>query len=144
MSLIPPTPLINSKLKYHIKSRIRDPDEQLRILEMLGPYYEFKLTANFRSLINGTCNELDDIGSYIGAQQTVWDDIDHALNMFTRMKKFLLGSLESPGVLRLGICHRVECSSDPWSDMYVDEQPVNVRGIRDDKGNDLTLGKKPS
>lgn len=141
MSLIPPAPLILSKLKYHIKNRMKDDPDMDRILQVLGPYYLFKLTANFRSLENGTCNELEDIGTYIQSGDAVrWDCIDTALNMFTRMKGYLKTSLTAPGVLRLAICHQPDGAlAGSWSDMFVDEMPINVKGIRDEKGKELTL-----
>jgi hypothetical protein len=142
MSLIPPAPLILSKLKYHIRKRLANhPERMEQALADLGPYYLFRLTASFRSLENGTTNDLADIHTYIESPTVRWDCVDTALNMFTRMKNYLRLSIKSPGVLRLAICHRTESAAedDPWSDMYVDEFPINVVGIRDEKGVELTL-----
>lgn len=142
MSLIPPTVLIMSKLKYHIIKRLGNSPS---FLESLGPYPEFELRANFRSLENGTCNELEDYEDYIQSSTTRWDCIDTALNMFTRMKTFLKENMRSPGVLRLAIVSREEKAKlgTPWSDMFVDEFPLNIRGIRDEHGKELCSTDEP-
>ena len=144
MSLIPPAPLVLSKIKYHIKDRYKDDPLLLPTLEKLGPYYEFKLTANFRSLENGTCNELEEIGDYIREEKIRWDCIDTALNMFTRMKNYLRSSMNSPGVLRLAICHQLEGSEPhvPWSDMFIDEFVINCKGLQDENGKEVSFAEE--
>lgn len=140
MSIIPPVPLILSKLKYHIKNRVPDDlEEQMRILTLLGPYYEFRINAEFNNALTREYTKYDDIGSYIGSQTVRWDCIDTALNMLVRTKKVLRELITDPGTLRLSLCHRLERSEEnvPWSDLYLDEFPLNIRGIRDEKGNEL-------
>lgn len=150
MSLIPPAPLILSKLKYHIQNRLKDTPELMeKVLTKLGPYYLFTLKAEFRSLENGTINPLTDMSRYIDSDVHEWDCIDTALNMYTRMKKHLIDMINNPGVLRISIVHRIdECSSGghregtalyKWFDLFLDEFPINIKGIKDDKGNELTL-----
>jgi hypothetical protein len=143
MSLIPPAPLILSKLKYHIQKRLNDTPELMeKVLDKLGPYYLFSLRAEFRSLENGTINPLKNMKEYIDSDIHEWDCIDTALNMYTRMKTHLTGMINNPGVLRISIVHRLDemdVDKDKWFDLLLDEFPINVKGIKDDKGNELTL-----
>lgn len=144
MSLIPPTAIILSKIKHHIKRKFEDEPNCEAILERCGPYPLFKLEAEFRSLENGTINKLDNIERYIQSEIVQWDCVDTALNMFTRMKDFLRMTIPSPGVLRLTVCHRMEGAKDDdlWSDLYLDEIPINVAGLKDENGQEMTFLKR--
>ena len=137
MSLIPPTALIMSKLKYHIMKKMKDDPSLEEMLAKLGEYPIFKLLAEFRSLENGTINKLEDINKYIQDDIVEWDCIDTSLNMFTRMKQFLKMSITNPGVLRLVIASKT--GSGEWSDLYLDEFPINVKGIKDEMGNEMSV-----
>ena len=139
--MLPPVPLVLSKLKYHIRSRYKDDPELENVLKKLGPYYTFRICATFRSLENGLNVEYTDIASYIESETIEWDCIDTALNMFTRLKTKLRESIQSPGVLRVSIEHREEGSpvDARFFDLYVDEQPLNIRGIVDSEGKDITF-----
>ena len=145
MSLIPPVPIVLSKLKYHIKARYKDDPELENVLEKLGGYYTFKLFATFRSLENGLNIEYDDMKSYIESDITQWDCIDTALNMYTRLKIKLTESILRPGVLRLSIGHQPENPivgmEDKWWDLYIDEIPLNVKGMLDKDGKEMTFHK---
>lgn len=128
MSLIPPTPLIMSKLKYLIERKIIDLELRDQYLANLGPFFVFRLRASFRNLVNGEEIALGDIEEYIGSKFVSWDCIDTALNMFTRMKGHLKSLITDPGVLRLSIESRVD-GGLAWSDLMIDEFPINVKGI---------------
>ena len=86
MSILPPAPIILSKLKYHILNRFKDDSSLDSVLEKLGPYPVFQLKAEFRSLENGTINKLVEISKYIESETIQWDCVDTALNMYTRMR----------------------------------------------------------
>ena len=140
MSLIPPTPIIMSKLKYHIRTRLLEvlPEMCMKTLEKLGPFPVFRLLADFRSLENGTINPLLDVETYIESKTIEWDDIDTAVNMFVKMRKYLVTNMTtSPGVLKLSLQSRPEGeeSSGTWSDIYIDEFPINVKGLVKEKEN---------
>ena len=139
MSILPPTPIILSKLKYHILNRFKDDSSLDSVLEKLGPYPVFQLKAEFRSLENGTINKLVEISKYIESETIQWDCVDTALNMYTRMRKHLREAVTSPGVIRLSIVHKPENSENEWNDLYLDEHPINVKGIRDENGKELAL-----
>jgi hypothetical protein len=116
---------------------MKNDDRMEEILALLGPFYIFKLTANFRSLQNGTCNELTDMAEYIRDKTVQFDCIDTALNMFVRMKHYLRTSMTAPGVLRLTISHSINGGN--WDELFIDEFPINLKGLQDGQGNEVSF-----
>ena len=144
MSLIPPVPLILSKLRFHVMSRYKDDPDLERVLAKLGPYYRFSVKASFRSLENGATVEYNDMKDYLESDVTEWICIDTALNMYTRLKNKLREVIMSPGVLRIALVQQPEepiPDRDPtlWYDLLIDEIPLNVRGIVDEDGKEMTF-----
>ena len=126
MSLIPPVPLILSKMKYHILNRYKDdPDTLASVLEKLGPFYMFKLSASFRTSHEGE-TEVENIKEIIYSEVDQWDCIDTALNMLTRLKTNLKDRISEPGTLRTAIMFE---NDGRWFDLYLDEQPINMVGL---------------
>lgn len=148
MSLIPPAPLILSKLRFHVRNRYKDDPDLERILAKLGPYYRFSVRASFRSLENGLIIEYNDLKEYLEVDEVEWECIDTCLNMYTRLKIKLRECINSPGVLRMALVHQPEepiVGADPkiWYDLLLDEIPLNVKGMVDENGKETTFYKRP-
>lgn len=135
MSLIPPVPLVLSKLKYHIMNRYKDDEEEMkRVLQKLGPFYNFKLSASFRDSYDRT-TEITDIRDLIDCETDVWDCIDTALFMLTRMKDAIKSRTTATGFLRTSIMF--DGPDDRWFELYLDEQPINMVGLVTEESVDL-------
>ena len=145
-ALIPATPIILSKLKYLIQSRYKDDPELENVMKKLGPFYNFKISATFRSLTNGQIINYDDMEVYLDRTDLIWDDIEVAKFAFVNARNYLHEKIRNPGILRVAIVHQPEIPLNghetEWWDLFVDEIPINVRGIRDENGEEITFYKK--
>ena len=129
MSLLPPNPIVLSKLKYHIMNKVgKDDPLYEQILEKLAPYPMFRLEADFRSTITGKCLSFDDIPKHILCDVAEWDCIDTALNMMTRLKKVLKEMPLEAGFMRIYLKSRDE-PTRAWHDLFLDEFPLNIPGL---------------
>lgn len=134
MSLIPPDPIILSKVKHLLKSRFADDPEMLEHTYVkLGPFFTFRLKCSFRDMLSGEVKEIDNIPELINgdekySKQEVWDCIDSALFMHTRLKKKLTEVTSTrKGVYSIYITAKRDDKpkEEPYSDLYLDEIPVS-------------------
>jgi hypothetical protein len=133
MSILPPTPIVKSKILYLLKQKLEQPllDE---VLEKLKPFPVFRLKASFRS--NETTEKIqfsdDEIISMITgleefSRRNSWDCIDQCLNMYRRLKDPLLESLcNKKGVVTRLI--EVKMEGEDYSEMFQDEDLLFNRG----------------
>jgi len=125
MSIVPPTPIVLSKLKYHLKNKLPE-DEYKTLYEKLGPFYLFSLEASYRRFGYPTEEVLaeEDLLEIIECKENEWDCIDTALNMHTRLKTRLFEkNFGNPGVLRVSLRGKVETPGSVWFDIHHDELP---------------------
>jgi hypothetical protein len=132
MSLIPPTPIVMSKLKYHIKRRLEGDPVLDHVLEKLGPFFVFKLYADFRDVNTGIIHVFDPIGEFIDSEETEWDCIDTALNMMTRLKNKLKQNDNRAGFIRIYVKCAPEVEDKKWVDMFLDEFPINLGEVKEE------------
>ena len=148
MSLLPPTPLHKSKEKYDIircfaprdgeSQEEKDTYAELKdvVLKRLAPFPLFKHTASFRLLSNGEIIEITDIPSIIEqkTEETDWisDDIDLVMNMYTRLNFRLTDRYKEPGIIRIAIQAKPDNGTSTWSDVMLDEFPINLKTERMD------------
>ena len=151
MSLIPPTPVVMSKIKYLLKHRLEpeksgaNSDLYELMLERTKPHFEFKLRAKFRSLVDEAHQDILDVQTVIELTDSfkknedgdyVTDCIDSALNMHTRLKTTLKSNITKVGIISVYLqCRFDEKSQSPirqWSDLYLDEIPSGVKKIVED------------
>jgi len=133
MSILPPTPIVKSKIFYLLKQKLEQPllDE---VLEKLKPFPVFRLKASFRS--NETTEKIqfsdEEIISMITgleefSRRNSWDCIDQCLNMYRRLKDPLLESLcNKKGVVTRLI--EVKMEGEDYSEMFQDEDLLFNRG----------------
>jgi hypothetical protein len=133
MSILPPTPIVKSKILYLLKQKLEQPllDE---VLEKLKPFPVFRLKASFRS--NETTEKIqfsdDEIISMIRgleefSRRNSWDCIDQCLNMYRRLKDPLLESLcNKKGVVTRLI--EVKMEGEDYSEMFQDEDLLFNKG----------------
>lgn len=121
MSLLPPTPIVLSKMKFYLKSNL-PPSLLEQVNATLPPYPVFTLRSRFRSL----SPQQQDI-EFTDYDDTTWDDIDVVLNAYTKMKnehkERLQTSLRHAGVLDIKILTRPE-NETAWTDMFMDSVPI--------------------
>jgi hypothetical protein len=128
MSLIPPTPIVLSKMKYLIQERYGESASQ-SVLTRLGPFPIFKLYAEFRDVNSGVVIEFDDIGEIIDQDIVEWDCIDKSLNMMTRLRIKLKENTMKAGFLRVIVKYKFP--DKEWGDLFLDEFPINLKGLRE-------------
>lgn len=139
MSLIPPSPIVLSKLKYLVLNKFKDDPLLSTILERLGPFYEFKLACDFRNIVTGETLDLsEDISSLIESETTQWDCIDTALNCMTKLKTNIKELKKTAGFVRTYLKFGLLTNKDDkgevkWFDLYLDEFPVNLVGLNTEK-----------
>ena len=128
MSLIPPSPIVMSKMKFKIREKVTDKAKAAEIEALLGPFPIFALEVQFRRLDGRDpavmYPELPD------EAQKQWDCIDTALNMHKKIFNMMKERIQIPGILRVMLQHSLP-DEDDWSDMYVDEKPLNISGHPD-------------
>jgi hypothetical protein len=92
-------------------------------LSRMGPFYVFRLYADFRDTTGATSIISDDeIRNLTNQGQLEWDCIDTALNLHCRLKKELSHQAKRPGVFRVMVKARHERMPEgEWSDLYLDE-----------------------
>lgn len=133
MSIVPPTPVILSKIKYYAKQRLCDDPTLLEtVFNKFAPFFTFRLKANFRNAQTQDVSDVTDLKELTEEKDEIWDCIDKALFMHTRVKKKLRQRELNAGFYRVYLQCKRDDQND-WSDLYLDEFPVNIQGLSDNQ-----------
>ena len=148
MSLIPPAPIVLSKMKYHIISKHKDrsPEELNHCLDVLGPFPDFRVDARFRSLITGETNIFTDLDDLTPFTTDKTDCVDTMLLMMNKVKTKMIDTIKDPGVLRVSLTYNIDSTipleDKKWYDLFLDERPINVPGLVTGDEDENELSKK--
>ena len=138
MTLVPPTPFILAKLKFHMKERLSE-TEYKDMYVKLGPFHEFRLGVSFRNpmledgketiyedqkILNVLNTNVDPTGEVLNENK--FEDIDKCLHAYFRLRKGFLSLINEQGIVRFTLCSREEATNKPWGDIFIDEFPVNI------------------
>jgi hypothetical protein len=133
MSLVPPSAIVMSKLRFLLEKRLNDLPNKEEVLKLAGPYPEFRLVASVRPLDGSSADDMtypdEAIQDLTEQPANKFVCSDTALNMMTRLKHKIKNSIKNPCVLKLSLQSREEASENAWSDVYLDEFHLNINYV---------------
>ena len=135
MSLFPPNQLMMSKLKFFLKSKLTS-EEFENLYPKLEPFPKFRLHCSFKNIFDGEFKEYTDneiiktanLNLTSGREEikiNQFDDSDKALYSYTSVRKSFISTIQDKGLFRISLQSSDE-KLNSWSDIYVDEFPVNI------------------